>query len=743
MNAPESKNYLGTLDTERGLLTSKESNDDVYTTKENFTSNEKKIKTKTSSSNIGKDKDNDELNSSNNNNTNKGGFFSFIHNRHSSKASSKTNNKKDYIILSDNAKTSHKNSLSNSINNSSINKDNTSKQKSIDIISNSNYDSSKYNTNNINNTSNSNDNTNVILLNKHNKQKSLISMDEAVNTNIKSPVKCNFNIKKKNSQHIPISEPFYKNELNNFSNVSSLQTLNSAVANKSSKNTGQSSIFQLQNKLSSKVQNKPSEISINYNNNNNQHSETSDKTTPFKLSRRFLKSRTNVFNIDTINNQSFKKTKSNEFDDMEVELEKQRKQKIKELWTRFRHITIGLIRFRKLSRSIRLFGNAEEIFDENNPEVFENKLKIIAIKNKEEENKNNIMDESTKENLTWCGKFKLKCSIWFSPMSPSSNFNFYWNCYLMILMFYTVIFMPYFIAFIDEEYTSWKILENIVDFSFLFDVILTFNIAYYDTSIKENELIFDRKKIAFNYLKGWFFLDLTSSIPFSILLEGNLKITNSILKFTKLPKIYRLVKVLRMVKMAKFFKNMNLYKKLINYLNINWGMSELFYFLLSTIIFSHLFGCLWYLLPQLYDDENNWVIKFELQDEETFRKYLFSLYYSFTTLFTVGFGDIHSVNDLERILSICWMLFGVGFYSFTIGTLSSVLADMDSRENKLKYKLSILNDFSKEANLSIPLKEKIKKILVYNSGKHSFSWNEKQNMFNELPITLKNEVSLV
>ena len=86
------------------------------------------------------------------------------------------------------------------------------------------------------------------------------------------------------------------------------------------------------------------------------------------------------------------------------------------------------------------------------------------------------------------------------------------------------------------------------------------------------------------------------------------------------------------------------------------------------------------------------------------------------------------------------MLFGVGFYSFTIGTLSSVLVNMDTRENILKYKLSILNDFSKETKLNTQLKEKIKKILVYNSQKNIFSWMDKQEIFNELPANLKCEV---
>jgi hypothetical protein len=61
------------------------------------------------------------------------------------------------------------------------------------------------------------------------------------------------------------------------------------------------------------------------------------------------------------------------------------------------------------------------------------------------------------------------------------------------------------------------------------------------------------------------------------------------------------------------------------------------------------------------------------------RLYLVSLYWAFTTLTTVGYGDIAAFSDSEIILSLIWMLFGVGIYSFIIGSLTSVLSNYDAR----------------------------------------------------------------
>lgn len=62
------------------------------------------------------------------------------------------------------------------------------------------------------------------------------------------------------------------------------------------------------------------------------------------------------------------------------------------------------------------------------------------------------------------------------------------------------------------------------------------------------------------------------------------------------------------------------------------------------------------------------------------------------------------------------MVFGVGFYSFTIGNLSSVLASMDTKSALLKQRLMTLNDFSKKIKMAQPLEFRIRKFLEDNNN---------------------------
>jgi len=69
----------------------------------------------------------------------------------------------------------------------------------------------------------------------------------------------------------------------------------------------------------------------------------------------------------------------------------------------------------------------------------------------------------------------------------------------------------------------------------------------------------------------------------------------------------------------------------------------------------------------------------------------------------VGFGDINAKTVYEKIIALVWMIFGVGFYSFTIGNLSQIISSIDTTADILNKKLAILQEFSKRNKLPMPI----------------------------------------
>ena len=59
--------------------------------------------------------------------------------------------------------------------------------------------------------------------------------------------------------------------------------------------------------------------------------------------------------------------------------------------------------------------------------------------------------------------------------------------------------------------------------------------------------------------------------------------------------------------------------------------------------------------------------------------YLFGVDWALQTLTTVGYGDINAYEIEERSMALIWMIFGVGFYSFTIGNLASIISSIDMK----------------------------------------------------------------
>jgi hypothetical protein len=57
--------------------------------------------------------------------------------------------------------------------------------------------------------------------------------------------------------------------------------------------------------------------------------------------------------------------------------------------------------------------------------------------------------------------------------------------------------------------------------------------------------------------------------------------------------------------------------------------------------------------------------------------YIMSVYFTLTTVCTVGYGDILATTEWERMYCIVLMLVGVSAFTFISGALSSIISNYD------------------------------------------------------------------
>lgn len=188
-----------------------------------------------------------------------------------------------------------------------------------------------------------------------------------------------------------------------------------------------------------------------------------------------------------------------------------------------------------------------------------------------------------------------------------------WDMYCMCLVLYVSLVIPYRLGLDLPDTRPITIVGYVMDLSFLLDMCLSFCSESYDP--KAHKMINTHKSIAIAYIKGWFWVDLISIIPFELIFKifsnenansaeslGNF---NQSIRITRITKIYKMVRFLRLAKIAKALKTKSNFRMKQN-LKVQDAFSRMGYFFAGLVLMIHLLACLWcafYLF-----DEHNWMV---------------------------------------------------------------------------------------------------------------------------------------
>ena len=142
--------------------------------------------------------------------------------------------------------------------------------------------------------------------------------------------------------------------------------------------------------------------------------------------------------------------------------------------------------------------------------------------------------------------------------------------------------------------------------------------------------------------------------------------------------------------MLRIVKNLRIINDLIELVNVYPALMRLGRILFMVLYLVHLFACVWFFVANFDQEADSWAKKEELFGKSAMFQWLVSIYWAFQTVTTVGFGDISIGMYVEYLLTIMWMLFGVSVYTLTIGTVSAIIANIDSKNYFLSQKLQTL-----------------------------------------------------
>eukprot|EP00347_Sterkiella_histriomuscorum_P000318 403376339 len=176
-------------------------------------------------------------------------------------------------------------------------------------------------------------------------------------------------------------------------------------------------------------------------------------------------------------------------------------------------------------------------------------------------------------------------------------------------------------------------------------------------------------------------------------------------------------------------------------------------------ILSYFIGTLWYIavwqlnIYKYYEDNNNFFTYYQLDEmkdnHEDLDSMIIVVYWAFTTLSSLGYGDFYPRNNDERIIAIFVFLFGVALFTFIMNDMMEILmqyqrikGDNNETESLTKW-FGILGRFNKGMPLPKEMVKRFENFFEYYWLKDKNFAMKKlsdQRYLQELPKKIRIEI---
>ncbi|XP_061128019.1 potassium voltage-gated channel subfamily H member 7 [Syngnathus typhle] len=304
-----------------------------------------------------------------------------------------------------------------------------------------------------------------------------------------------------------------------------------------------------------------------------------------------------------------------------------------------------------------------------------------------------------------------KCTILhYSP------FKAVWDWLILLLVIYTAIFTPYSAAFLlnDVEEQSRRecgyscsplnVVDLIVDIMFIVDILINFRTTYVNSN---EEVVSHPGKIAVHYFKGWFLIDMVAAIPFDLLIFGSgSDETTTLIGLLKTARLLRLVRVAR--KLDRYSE---------------YGAAVLMLLMCIFALIAHWLACIWYAIGNVekpyLEHKIGWLDNLGLSIGKKYNysdpgsgpsikdKYVTALYFTFSSLTSVGFGNVSPNTNSEKIFSICVMLIGSLMYASIFGNVSAIIQRVYSSTARYHLQMLRVKEFIRFHQIPNPLRQRL------------------------------------
>uniref|UniRef100_A0A3Q2QQR1 Potassium voltage-gated channel subfamily H member 8 n=1 Tax=Fundulus heteroclitus TaxID=8078 RepID=A0A3Q2QQR1_FUNHE len=279
-----------------------------------------------------------------------------------------------------------------------------------------------------------------------------------------------------------------------------------------------------------------------------------------------------------------------------------------------------------------------------------------------------------------------------------STFKAGWDWLILLATFYVAVTVPY----------------NVFN-----HIIFNFRTTFVS---KSGQVIFNARQICIHYLTTWFIIDLVAALPFDLLYAVKVSVVSSHLDYGKIsdlhvqvncpwfvPYHHTQVSVVHLLKTVRLLRLLRLLQKMDRYSQHSTVVLTLLMSMFALL--AHWMACIWYIIGKMEMEANayNWDIEVNATGSgPSIRSvYIASLYFTLSSLTSVGFGNVSANTDAEKIFSVCIMLIGALMHALVFGNVTAIIQRMYSRWSQYHTRTKDLKDFIRVHHLPQSLKQRM------------------------------------
>ncbi|XP_032089428.1 potassium/sodium hyperpolarization-activated cyclic nucleotide-gated channel 4 [Thamnophis elegans] len=333
-------------------------------------------------------------------------------------------------------------------------------------------------------------------------------------------------------------------------------------------------------------------------------------------------------------------------------------------------------------------------------------------------------------------------SAGFWIIHPYSDFRFYWDLTMLLLMVGNLIIIPVGITFFkDENTTPWIVFNVVSDTFFLIDLVLNFRTGIV---VEDNtEIILDPQRIKMKYLKSWFVVDFISSIPVDyIFLIVETRIDSEVYKTARALRIVRFTKILSLLRLLRL-------SRLIRYIHQWEEIFHMTYDLASAVVrivnligmmllLCHWDGCLQFLVPMLQEFPGDcWVSLNRMVNDSWGKQYSYALFKAMSHMLCIGYGQQAPVGMSDVWLTMLSMIVGATCYAMFIGHATALIQSLDSSRRQYQEKYKQVEQYMSFHKLPAEMRQRIHD---YYEHRYQGKMFDEESILGELSEPLREEI---